>query len=86
MARYYENLAIVSPLKISITQVCGDCLPAEEDLRAIAEEQNVEFREKGRGYYFLDTEDWTEGLYDVLFTMEFVANTYISSKQQLQIY
>ena len=86
LARYYENLAIVSPLKISITQVCGECLPAEEDLRVIAEEENVEFREKGRGYYFLDTEDWTEGLYDVWFTMEFGGNTYISSKQQLQIY
>ena len=86
LARYYENLAIVSPLKISITQVCGECLPAEEDLRVIAEEENVEFREKGRGYYFLDTEDWTEGLYDVWFTMEFGGNTYISSKQQLQLY
>jgi hypothetical protein len=86
LARYYENLAIVSPLKISIVQTCGECLPAEEDLRTIADEEDVEFREKGRGYYFLDTEDWSEGLFDVWFTMEFGGNTYISSKQQLQIY
>jgi len=71
LARYYENIAIVSPLKISIEQVCGDCLPAEEDLRIIADEVDVELRERGRGYYFLDTEELTTGLYDIWFTMEF---------------
>ena len=86
LARYYENIAIVSPLKISIEQVCGDCLPAEEDLRIIADEVDVELREKGRGYYFLDTEELTTGLYDIWFTMEFGGNTYVSSKQQLQLY
>lgn len=86
LARYYENLAIVSPLKISIEQVCGDCLPDEEDLRLVADEEDVTLREKSRGFYFLDTEDLTVGLYDIWFTMEFGGNTYISSKQQLQLY
>ena len=43
-------------------------------------------QEKGRGYYFLDTEELTTGLYDIWFTMEFGGNTYVSSKQQLQLY
>lgn len=86
MARYYENLAICSPLKISIEQICGDCLPEEEDLRLIVDEEDVELREKMEGYYMLDTTDMNVGIYDVWFTMEFGENIYISDKQQLQIY
>ena len=54
---YYENLAIVSDLKISIEQHCGDCLPAEQDLRLVVDGESVDYREKRFGYYQLDTED-----------------------------
>ena len=33
MVQYYTALATVAPLRISIAQKCGDCVPAEKDLR-----------------------------------------------------
>jgi hypothetical protein len=57
LVQYYENLAIVSPLKISIEQECGDCLPAEQDLRLVIDAESVIVRDKCTGYYFLDTTD-----------------------------
>jgi hypothetical protein len=86
MARYYENLAIVSPLKISIEQECGNCVPAEEDLRLIVDQADVELRDKSLGYYFLDTTDLNEGVYNVWFEMVFGESTFISDKLQLQIF
>lgn len=86
LRKFYENLAIVSPLRISIEQACGACLPAEEDLRLIVDCEPVDFREKCKGFYFLDTTDMDCGIYNVWFTMEFGESTYISDKQQLQIF
>lgn len=86
LKRYYENLAIVSPIKINIEQLCGDCVPEEKDLRIIIENDDVELREKCTGYYFLNTEELDEGIYNVWFTMEFGESTHISDKQQLQIF
>lgn len=83
---YYENLAIVSNLSISMEQRCGNCLPAERDLRLILENEPVQFREKRHGYYQLDTTDLASGIYDVWFQLEFGGNRYISDRQQLQIY
>lgn len=86
LAKYYENLAIASPLRISIEQACGPCLPAEQDLRLIVDNEDVDYRDRGRGLYFLDTTDLDCGIYNVWFEMEFGGNTYISDKQQLQLY
>lgn len=88
LARYFTNLCIVSPLKISIEQACVDCMPQEEDLKLIIDRENVEFREKGQGFFFLDTVtlDLDCGIYHVWFEMEFGKSTYISEKQQLQIF
>jgi hypothetical protein len=86
LAKYYENLAIASPLRISIEQACGPCLPEEQDLRLIVDNEPVDYRDRGRGLYFLDTADLDCGIYNVWFEMEFGGNTYISDKQQLQIY
>lgn len=83
---YYENLAIVSDLKISIEQACGDCLPEEEDLRLVIDEESVDYREKRFGYYQLDTEDMDCGLYNIWFKLEIGGNTYLSDKYKLQIY
>jgi len=55
LRKYYENLAIVSDMKISIEQVCGDCMPQEVDLRTIVDEQLTDYREKRFGYWKLDT-------------------------------
>lgn len=82
---YYQNLAITSPIKISISQECGECLPAEEDLRLIIDEASVELREKCAGYYFLDTTDLEVGIYNVWFKIEMGESVYISDKQPLQI-
>lgn len=86
LRKYYENLAIVSDLKISIEQSCGDCLPAEQDLRLIVDDETVDYREKRFGYYKLDTSDMDCGLYDVWFKLEFGDNVYISDRYKFQIY
>ncbi len=83
---YYQNLAIVSDLKISIEQRCGECLPAECDLRLIVDKEPVDYREKRYGYYRIDTEDWECGIYDIWFQLDFGENRYISERQQLQVY
>lgn len=86
LRQYYENLAIVSDLLISIEYTCGECLPAEKDLRLIVDEEHVDYREKRHGYYKIDTEDMDCGLYDVWFTLEFGGNVYVSDRNKFQVY
>lgn len=86
LQRYYENLAIVGDLKVSIEQRCGECLPPEEDLRLIVDRAPVDYREKKFGYYQIDTVDYDVGIYDIWFELEMGENTYISDRMQLQIY
>lgn len=86
LIRYYYNLAVVADVTVSISQICGNCLPQEEDLRIIVEDDPVDFREKCSAYYKLDTTDMECGIYDVWFKMQFGDNTFVSEKQQLQIY
>ena len=86
LRKYYENLAIVSDLKISLEMQCGECLPAESDLRLILDEVSVDYREKRFGYYQLDTTDMDCGIYDIWFRLDFGGNTYISDRNQFQIY
>jgi len=83
---YYRNLAIVSPLRISIAQHCGECVPAEEDLRLVVDKELVTYRERCLAYYFLDTTEMDCGIYDVWFQLEFAESVYISPKMQLQIF
>lgn len=83
---YYENLAIVSNLKVSIEMECGDCAPQESDLRLMVDEENVDYREKRYGYYKLDTTELDCGIYNIWFKLEFGGNTYISDRHTLQIY
>jgi hypothetical protein len=86
LRQYYENLAIVSELKLSIEHHCGDCLPTEKDLRLIVDKESVGYREKRYGYYQFDTEDLECGVYNVWFQLDFGGNIYISDKMQLQVY
>jgi len=86
LQRYYENLAIVSDIKVSIEQKCGSCVPAEQDLRMVVDRASVDYRERKFGYFMLDTVDMEVGIYDVWFEMEMGENTYISDRFQLQIY
>ena len=86
LERYYNNLAIVSDIKITIKQHCGDCVPQEEDLRYVIEEEDVGYRELRYGYYQLDTTDLDCGIYFVSFKLEFGGNVYISDDMPLQIY
>lgn len=86
LERYYTNLAIAASLKISIKQSCGECLPAEEDLKLKVDEADIEFREKCTGYYLLDTTDLDCGIYDVWFKMTLGESTYISDKQSIEIF
>lgn len=83
---YYTNLAIVSDIRISVAIACGQCVPAEEDLRLVIDRELVDNREKNVAYYFLDTTDMDEGIYDVWFEINYGENVYISEKNQLQIY
>ena len=86
LERYYMNLAISSPLNIYMVQTCGNCLPQDEDERTIIDGDLVTYREKCVAYYFLDTSELTEGIYDLWFEMQFADCTYISDRQQLQLY
>ncbi len=86
LARYYENLAIVSNLKISIEQKCGDCVPAEDDLRLIVDAAPVDYREKRFAYFLFDTSDYDCGIYNVWFELDFGESIYLSNKNQLQIF
>jgi len=84
--RYYYNLAVVSPLKIYIEQACGDCMPAEKDLRMIVDGAIVDLREQNKGYYFINTEELENGIYNIWFKLEFGDSVYVSEKNQLQIF
>lgn len=86
LQRYYENLAVVAQISISIEQACVPCLPAESDLRLIIDDEPVPYREKRFGYYQLDTEDLECGIYNVWFKLEMGSNIYLSDKMQLQIF
>jgi hypothetical protein len=86
LQRYYENLAIVGDLKLSIEQRTGACLPQEADLRLIVDKVAVDYREKQFGYYLLDTTDYEIGIYDVWFELDLGENIYISERNQLQIF
>jgi hypothetical protein len=86
LQRYYENLAIVGNMKVSIEQRTGDCLPQETDLRLIVDKADVTYREKKFGYYMLDTTDMEVGIYDVWFELDLGENTYISERYQIQIF
>ena len=83
---YYENLAIVSDLRISIEKSCGDCVPQEKDLRLVVDRQLVDYRERMYGYYFIDTSDYDPGIYNVWFELQYAENTFVSEKNQLQIF
>jgi len=83
---YYQNLAIVSDLRVSIELACGECVPAEQDLRLIVDRSLVDYREKGFGYYFLDTTSYDEGIYNIWFELTFGENVFISEKNSFQVF
>ena len=83
---YYENLAIVSQINISIEQACGPCLPQEEDLRIIVDQEPVHIREKRFAYYQLDTSEMACGIYNVWFRLMIGDCVFVSDKSQLQIF
>ena len=86
ITKYYENLAIVSDLKVSIEMSCGKCLPQEKDLRLIVDKETVLYKENGQALYFIDTEDMEEGIYNIWFELTFGENTFISEKDSFQIF
>lgn len=86
LCAYYENLAISAQLFVYISQKCGDCVPCESDLKLIVDRQPVFYREKNRGYYKIDTNQFDCGIYDIWFELCFGTNTYISNVNQFQIY
>ena len=83
---YYENLAIVSDLRVSIEKACGDCVPAEQDLRLIEDRTLVDYREQGYAYFHLDTEEYDEGIYNIWFELAFGENVFVSDKDAFQVY
>jgi hypothetical protein len=86
LCAYYENLAISAQLFVSMSLRCGDCVPCESDLQLVVDRQPVPYREKNRGFYFIDTTQFDCGVYDVWFELDFGGNVYISDTNQLQIY
>ncbi len=88
LKRYYENLAIVGDVKVSLEQKCGPCVPQDPDLRLIIDEESVCYKEKCYGYYLLDTDalELDCGIYAVWFTLCVGDNKYISDSMNLQIF
>lgn len=86
IAKYYENLAIVSDIKVSIEIECGNCVPQEEDLRLIVDKEVVDYRERCYAYYFINTENYEEGIYNIWFELSFGENLFISEKNSFQVY
>lgn len=88
LERYYANLAMASPVRISIEKSCGDCVPKEKDLRLVVDRAGVDFRRSSEGYYFLDTDELGMdcGIYNVWFELEFGESKYLSDNLQLQVY
>jgi len=86
LVRYYANLAIAADITISIEQHCGECVPCEEDLRLIVDDDAMTYKEKGLAFYRLDTTDLNCGIYNVWCKLSFADNVYISEKQQIQIF
>lgn len=82
---YYENLAIVSDIRVSIELACGDCVPAEKDLRLLVDRKLVDYREKLFAYYFIDTNDYDPGIYNIWFEIAYGESTYVTEKNQFQI-
>lgn len=83
---YYENLAIVSDLRVSIEIACGECVPAEQDLRLLVDRALVDYREKGYAYYFIDTNDFDLGIYNIWFELAFGENIFVSDKLAFEIF
>lgn len=83
---YYENLAIVSELRVSMEMACGECVPAEIDLRLVVDRHLVEHREANYAYWFIDTTQFDEGIYNIWFETTSGESTYVSEKFALQIY
>lgn len=86
LQQYYENLAIAANVYVTISQRCGECVPCEEDLRIVKEDDPVMYKEKNRAYYRIDTTEFECGVYDIWFRMEFGENVYVSDTYQFQIY
>lgn len=88
MDRYYMNLAVASPIKISVEKACGECVPKERDLRMVVEGADVEYRRDTEAYFFLDTVELGMdcGIYNVWFELQFGENSFISENLQLQVY
>jgi hypothetical protein len=86
LVRYYYNLIASGILKISIKQICGDCLPPEEDLRIVVDEEEVSDRSSCKWHYLLDTSGLSAGVYDVWFKLQIAENIFISDKNQLEIF
>jgi hypothetical protein len=86
LEQYYENLAIVSDITITIVQRCGKCIPREEDLRTVVDSAAMTFKDRNTGYYLLDTTEMDCGIYDVSFTMVFGDTTQKSKRGPLEIF
>jgi hypothetical protein len=83
---YYENLAVVADLRVSIELACGDCVPQEQDLRLVVDRALVDYREKLYAYYFVNTCDMEPGIYKVWFELAFGENLFVSEKMELEIH
>jgi hypothetical protein len=88
LQKYYANLSVASPVRIFIEKRCGECVPAEKDLRMVVSGGEVQYRRGSEGYFFLDTDllEMDCGVYDVWFELEFGESKYLSDSLQLQVY
>lgn len=86
---YYLGLAQAGQLYVYIEHSnCNPCLPCNEDLMVVDGELTP-FTDLNRAFYQISTgedSDFSCGLYNVFFKLEYGGNIYISPKSQLLIY
>lgn len=84
--KYYETLIAGGDLYITLEQICGDCLPQEQDLRIVADDVLVTERDGCLGYYYVDTTEMDIGIYNLQFKLSLGSSVFVSEKQQIQIF
>lgn len=82
---YYTNLISSGEIRISIAQICGECIPKEQDLRLIVDRELITNREGCYAYYYIDTTEMDCGIYDVWFEITVGESVHITEKNQIQV-
>jgi len=86
LEQYYENLAVLANIEISIRvhPESPNYDATYPSRNVIVSDVAVSYREREHGYYLLDTTNMETGLYQVWFEMDFGENHFVSEKLNIE--